>query len=305
MTFHPQLDDLLELRHQARTLGMASHHLVNSTFSGLYSSVFRGSGLDFDEVREYREGDDIRNMEWKVTARTGNPHLKVFREERERNVLLCVDAGPHMSFGTRGTFKSVQAARAAALIGWAASRQQDRVGGILFGDPVKRLQYFRPSRGRRSLWRLLRTLSEPSVRGNSDDSQLLAALQHLNRGTATGSLIFLIAPVNHVVADLERLLGSLRQRHDVVLLPVDDPADRQMPRMGRVVFTDPAGHLVEVNTDNDRGTRAFSEEWERNREELKRLVYRLGLVLIPLHTQEDVHRTLTEGLWTRAESKFR
>ena len=111
---HPRLGVLLELRHQAPSLGLASPHLVNTTFSGLYASVFRGQGLNFEEVREYREGDDIRNMDWKVTARTNEPHLKVYREERERNVLLCVDHGPHMFFGTRGTFKSVQAARAAA-----------------------------------------------------------------------------------------------------------------------------------------------------------------------------------------------
>ena len=115
MSLHPQLDDLLELRHQARALGVAASHLVNSTFTGLYASVFRGTGLDFDEVREYREGDDIRNMDWLVTARTDVPHLKVFREERQRSVILCIDTGPHMSFGTRGTFKSIQAARTAAL----------------------------------------------------------------------------------------------------------------------------------------------------------------------------------------------
>ncbi len=102
----PRLDELMELRHQAHTLGLASHHLVNTTFSGLYASVFRGQGLNFEEVREYREGDDIRNMDWKVTARTNKPHLKVYREERERSVVLCVDHGPHMFFGTRGTFKS-------------------------------------------------------------------------------------------------------------------------------------------------------------------------------------------------------
>jgi uncharacterized protein (DUF58 family) len=139
-----------------------SHHLVNSTFAGLYASVFRGAGINFEEVREYREGDDIRHMDWKVTARINEPHLKVFREERERSVVLCIDRGPHMVFGTRGTFKSVQAARAAALIGWAASRLNDRVGGMAFGDPMAGLQHFRPARGRRALWQLLRTLTEPA-----------------------------------------------------------------------------------------------------------------------------------------------
>ncbi|MDX1697242.1 MAG: DUF58 domain-containing protein [Thiohalobacterales bacterium] len=296
MSLHPQLDDLLELRHQARTLGVAAHHLVNSTFIGLYASVFRGTGLDFDEVREYREGDDIRNMDWLVTARTNVPHLKVFREERQRNVILCVDTGPHMSFGTRGTFKSIQAARTAALIGWAASKQHDRVGGVLFGNPATGIRYFRATPGRRGLWRLLRALTEPIEQGDTDESQLMAALQRLDSGAHTGSLIFVIAPLNQVTSGLERLLGSLRQRHDVVLLPVDDPADRDLPAMGPVIFSNAAGELLEVDTDSEEGREAFRADWEQRREELQQLSYRLGLGMIPLSTTDDIHRTMIEGL---------
>ncbi|MES9868803.1 MAG: DUF58 domain-containing protein, partial [Sedimenticola sp.] len=185
MALTPRLDDLLELRHQAHSLGIASHHLVNTSFSGLYASVFRGTGLDFEEVRAYREGDDIRNMDWKVTARTNNPHLKIFREERERSVVLCVDQGPHMSFGTRGTFKSVQAARAAALLGWAANGLNDRVGGLLFGDTSEGLKHFRPTKDRRALWRLLKTLSEPSGEAPAGTDPLLGALHQAETGAGT------------------------------------------------------------------------------------------------------------------------
>jgi len=296
MSLHPQLDDLLELRHQAHTLGVAAHHLVNSTFTGLYSSVFRGTGLDFDEVREYREGDDIRNMDWLVTARTNVPHLKVFREERQRNVILCIDTGPHMSFGTRGTFKSIQAARTAALIGWAASKQHDRVGGVLFGNPATRIRYFRPTPGRRGLWRLLRALTEPIEQGDTDESQLMAALRHIESGAGTGSLIFVIAPVNQVTTGLERLLGNLKQRHDVMLLPIDDPADTELPDMGTVIFSNAAGELLEVDTGNAAGREAFREDWQQRREELQQLCYRLGIGLIPISTNKDVHRSLINGL---------
>ena len=296
MSLHPQLDDLLELRHQARTLGVTAHHLVNSTFTGLYSSVFRGTGLDFDEVREYREGDDIRNMDWLVTARTNVPHLKVFREERQRSVILCIDTGPHMSFGTRGTFKSIQAARTAALIGWAASKQHDRVGGVLFGNPATDIRYFRATPGRRGLWRLLRALTEPIEQGDTDESQLMAALRHIESGAATGSLIFVIAPINQVTTGLEHILGSLKQRHDVVLLPVDDPADIELPDMGTVIFSNAAGELLEVDTGNAAGREAFREDWQQRREELQQLSYRLGIGLIPISTNEDVHRTLINGL---------
>lgn len=275
---------------------MAAHHLVNSTFTGLYASVFRGTGLDFDEVREYREGDDIRSMDWLVTARTNIPHIKIFREERQRSVILCIDMGPHMNFGTRGTFKSIQAARTAALIGWAASKQHDRVGGVLFGNPATGLRYFRATPGRRGLWRLLRALTQPIEQGDTDESQLMAALQHLDSGTGTGSLIFVIAPINNVTAGFERIVGSLKQRHDVVLLPVDDPADRDLPSMGPVIFSNAAGELLEVDTDSEAGREAFRLDWEQRREELQQLSFRLKLGLIPVSTNEDVHKSLVAGL---------
>ncbi len=303
MALHPRLDDLLELRHQARTLGLASHHLVNSAFSGLYASVFRGAGLDFEEVREYRDGDDIRNMEWHVTARTDVPHMKVFREERERSVMICVDGSSHMNFGTRGTFKSIQAARAAALLGWAANQLNDRVGGLVFGDPLRRLQHFRPHRGRRALWRMLSVLTQPVRPGECEGDPLLDALKKINTGAQTGALIFIIATLDREIDTLERTLGSLQQRHAVVLLPVDDPADWEIPSMGRVVFSGPERGLLEVNTDDDEGREMYRNEWERRRRKLRDLANRLGITFIALRTDEDVHRTLIKGLQRRARMR--
>jgi uncharacterized protein (DUF58 family) len=303
MALHPKIDDLLELRHQARTLGLASHHMVNSAFSGLYVSVFRGSGLDFEEVREYREGDDIRNMEWHVTARTDVPHLKVFREERERSVMLCVDNGPHMNFGTRGTFKSIQAAKAAALIGWAAHTHHDRVGGLLFGDPDTRMSFFRPSRGRRALWRLLQALSLPMAMGRCEGDPLLDALQKLNRGIPTGSLIFIIASLDREVTSLEFTLGRLRQRHAIVLLSVDDPADRDIPRIGNVAFAGSDGQVVEVNTDDIQAREIYRNTWEERRRDLRNMTNRLGITLISLGTEKSVHRSLMLGLQRRARAQ--
>lgn len=296
MSLYPHLDDLLELRHQAHTLGLASHHLVNSSFSGLYASAFRGTGLDFEEVREYREGDDIRNMEWNVTARTNIPHLKIFREERERSVVLCIDRGPHMSFGTRGTFKSVQAAKAAALLGWAASRLHDRVGGILFGDPAQGMQYFPPTKDRRALWRLLHALTREGAAGQAPATTLAEALQRGDRGAPTGSLIFVVADMNREIQGLEQILGRLRQRHTLVLLPVDDPADRELPQMGRVTFVAPGGDTLEIDTDDRQARLRYRQAWEQRRQQLQRLSNRLGIPLIPVATQEEIHLTLTRGL---------
>ncbi|MEA3411919.1 MAG: DUF58 domain-containing protein [Pseudomonadota bacterium] len=304
MSLQPHLDDLLELRHKARTLGLASHHLVNSRFSGLYASVFRGFGLDFEEVREYREGDDIRNMDWNVTARTNLPHLKIFREEREREVMICVDAGVHMNFGTRGTFKSVQAARAAALLGWAANNHHDRVGGLLFGR--EGIEYFRPERGRRGLWRLLHGLSRPPEEGgNAGSGEITDALLKLARGSGTGSLVFVIGDFNRDCSDLERPLGHLRQRHSVMLLPLDDPADSAIPAMGRVAFRTLAGELMEVDTDDPAGRAAYASEWKDRRRELLNMTNRLGISFQPLRTDEDVHRALAEGLQRKSGMRAR
>ncbi len=303
MSISPQLDDLLELRHRAHASGLASHHKVKSALAGLYLSVFRGQGMDFEETREYREGDEIRNMDWRVTARTGVPHLKVFREERERPVMLCVDVGPHMRFGTRGTFKSIQAARASALLGWSASTNQDRVGALLFGDADKGIQYFRPSRARMSFWRMLRSLTEEGGTVREEGDPLLAALARLNRVTPTGSLVFIIGDFNRDPAPLHQGLGGLRQRSEVVLMPVDDPADREIPDIGRVVFEAADGSRVEVDTGNQTGRRQYRDMWERNRTELEVLAVRLGVPVIPLPTNDDIHHALITGLRRRAHAR--
>jgi len=303
MSLRPRLDDLLELRHQAHTLGLASHHLVNSSFSGLYASVFRGQGLNFEEVREYREGDDIRNMDWKVTARTGEPHLKVFREERERSVMMCIDRGPHMDFGTRSTFKSVQAARAAALIGWAANGLHDRVGGLLFGSGDDNA-YFRPTKDRRALWRLLKALTAPLTSESEPPPQLLSnILQQASRALGTGGLVFVIADFNRELQGLSKGLSQLRQHHSVVLVPVDDPADRELPDMGNVLFRAPDGELLSVDTAEPTGREAYRHSWQQRRERLVQIASNAGCALIPLLTDQDVHMALMHGLQRRLRTR--
>jgi uncharacterized protein (DUF58 family) len=300
LSLYPRLDDLLELRHQAHTLGLPSRHLVNSSFAGLYASVFRGAGVNFEEVREYAEGDDIRYMDWKVTARINEPHLKVFREERERSVMLCVDRGPHMSFGTRGTFKSVQAARAAALIGWAASRLNDRVGGLVFGDPIAGLQHFRPARGRRALWQLLRALTVPGAEKEASIDCLGMALRRATSGIPTGSLVFIIADLNRDPLELEPILGTLIQRNGVALIPVDDPADWEIPAMGVTTFTGTDGTLIEIDTDDPQARLEYLETWKERRTILRAMSYRLGVPLLPVRTDEEIHLTLIHHLEQRA-----
>jgi len=293
----PRLDELLELRHTARSIGLASHHLVNSSFAGVYASVFRGQGLNFEEVREYRAGDDIRNMDWKVTARTGEAHLKVFREERERSVVLCIDLGPHMHFGTRGTFKLIQAARAAALLGWAANSMHDRVGGMVFGSESSDNIAFRPTKDRRALWRLLKTLTDAEPQSSpAEPEQLADALRRLSRGMGTGGLVFCIADFNRAWTGLESALTQLQQHHSVVLVPVDDPVDRELPDLGQAIFRSPDGELIEVDTSDPVGRENYRRRWAERRNALLSLCNRTNTICIPVATNRDVRQTLMTGL---------
>lgn len=298
-----RLDELLELRHQAHALGLAAHHRVVSVMSGLYASVFRGRGMEFEETRRYQEGDEIRHMDWRVTARTGVPHLKLFVEERERAAVLCIDASRHMQFGTRGTLKSVQAARAAALLGWAASLCQDRVGALIFGGAASEFQFFRPTRGRRALWRMLSALAHDGAPGAMRGDPLREALERLDRLTPTGGVVFVIADFDRDPSMLEVPLGRLRQRREVVLVAVSDVADRLLPDLGPIAFGDGAGHRVWVDTANAAGRERYRQGWDQHRTALAQLAARLGLYLIPVWTHEEIHQSLAAGLRRRTRQQ--
>ena len=224
---YPDFHELIRMGTKPNRLEIATGRPTLASAAGAYSSPFRGQGLSFHEVREYRPGDDIRNIDWRVTARANKPHMKVFTEDRERTVMLCVDANAAMRFGTRGTFKSVQAARAAALIGRLANGSHDRVGGVLFGDVPEGLQFFRPSRSRRALWQALRLLSREPEKQHRNAVPLEAALRRFDRVAPTGSLNFIISDFYPLTETLEKNLANLRRRCDVVLIQIDDPDRRR------------------------------------------------------------------------------
>jgi len=241
---------------------------VNSTFAGVYASVFRGQGLDFEEVAEYREGDDIRNMDWKVTARTNEPHLKLYREERERSVLLCVDQGPRMQFGTRGAFKAIQAARAAALIGWAANRLNDRVGGILYGGQT---QHFRPTKDRRALWKLLKAMTDEATIPPEDPNALRPRC-----GVRTAERRRAVSCSWSATLTSTRSRSSVRSAADAAAQ--GGPGADRRPRRARPARDRPRAvprpwrRLREVDTDDAAGREAYAKGWRARRAPSRRCV---------------------------------
>jgi uncharacterized protein (DUF58 family) len=293
---YPDFHELIQLGRRTFEAYGLPERAVLSAAPGNYTSPFRGQGLDFEEVRKYVPGDDIRNIDWRVTARTGQAHLKVFTEERERTVILCIDAGSHMRFGTRGTFKSVQAARAASLIGWSANRSHDRVGAVVHGDVPGGIQFFSPARSRRPLWKLLKLLSQEQ-QPEPNPASLEEAVRLLCRSAPTGALIFVIAGFDAVTADLEKHLSRLHRRCDIVLLRLNDPADQSIPPVGMLRVTG-GGIKLRVNTDSRSGREAYAKQWQENRQLLQQIAARWQISIVDLHTDKDVRADLISGLAT-------
>jgi len=292
-----ELDELIALRQEARRLDVAPRGKVLATRSGGHLSRFRGRGMEFDESRIYLPGDDPRNMDWRVTARTSKPHVKLFREERERPVWLLVDLGPSMRFGTRVTFKSVIAARAAALLAWAAADRGDRVGGLVF-DESRHFER-RPMARTRGLLPLLKALSEDPLPGeDGGHPSLSVAAEHLTHLVRPGSLVFLISDFAGLGEADGSWLAPLGAGCETVLVQVYDPLEAAPPPPGRYAVTD--GRLRGLV---DAAAEAQRAAWYQRFSDRVSLLERLSLLhrahRVSLGTEQPVGETLAQGLMPR------
>ena len=293
---YPDFKELLQLAGRAPRPNLGTRQKTMAAAAGNYASPFRGQGLEFHEVREYRAGDDVRNIDWRVTARMNRPFMKVFTEERERTILLCINAGAAMRFGTRGTFKSIQAERAAALLGWMAQASNDRVGALIFGDVPDGMQFIAPARSRSPLWRTLKTLCRRTPPKNPKPVTLEEALTTLERTAPTGALIFIISDFQPVTDSLEKILANLRRRCDIIMIGVTDPADRDLPAMEAVWFSDTGGKRILAGTGSKKGRESYARQWRENRTKLEDIAARQRISIIDIHTNADVYTELVQGL---------
>jgi uncharacterized protein (DUF58 family) len=293
---YPSFDELVALKHKASQLLFPSGQKVSSIGGGNFHSPFRGQGLDFEEAREYSPGDDIRAIDWRMTARTGKAHTKIFREDRERSVILYLDLNETMRFGTRGTFKSIQAARIAALLGWKAWMSHDKLGFCLFGDVSGGIEFFKPQRSRKPLWEMFKKLCQSDLDENPNLQPMEEMLSHINQIIPTGALVYVISDFNSMNRGLENQLTLLRKRRDVVLLPVDDPADRFIPPIGPLFFSKNCKDKLYINTKNKDGREAYTDQWQQTRESLQKLADKLKIPLIPIATNANVVSELFLGL---------
>ena len=230
--------ELIALQRDARLLRQRPG-LIRSRLTGNHLSPFKGRGMEFDESRPYQPGDDIRNMDWRVTARTNKPHSKVFREERERPVLLWTDFRASMLFGTRHCFKSVLAARVAALVAWKAVQQGDRLGALLFAD--QRHLELRPETGKPAALHIMRQLADFTQQDKPetiDPASGQYALKRLQQVVRPGSLIYLISDFRGLGDALESNLSRLSRHNELVLLHITDPLEQDLPPAGTYRVSD-------------------------------------------------------------------
>lgn len=287
---------LVALARQAGAIGLDTRR-IRSRMTGEYLSPFRGRGMEFDEARIYQPGDDIRNIDWRVTARTGRVHTKMFREERERPVFLWVDLRTPMFFATRGAYKSVIAARAAGLVAWSAQQRGDRVGGLVFSDSEHR--EVRPQRGKPAVLHLINRLAghpawtDPAA--TADPGAGLDAALRLRRLARPGSLVFLISDFRGLDEAALRQLGRLGQHADVVLVFVFDPLEVALPPPGRYRVSDGVGEAI-VDTRDRAAVAAYQARFRDREAALIRLARRHRMVFVPCPTDGDVVSSLQTGL---------
>ncbi len=282
-----------ELAKQVRLLEITTRHSVTEVFAGEYSSAFKGRGIEFSEVREYQPGDDVRTIDWNVTARTGRPFVKRYTEERELTVLLAVDLSASGDFSTQRLAKRELAVRASAVLAFAASRQGDRVGLVLFTDEIE--LYCPPKKGLRHTLRLIRDMLafEPRRRATS----IRVACEHIARVAKRRAVVFMVSDflIPSAASTAYDALSAITPRHDVIAVRIEDPRDLELPRAGIVDAQDPeTGRTRTIDTSSAAVRAAYARLAHERRSGVADAIRRAGADEVALSTDREYVHDLVE-----------
>lgn len=288
------MQDTRDILKKIRHLELKTRRLVEAALAGQYRSVFKGRGMNFEEVREYQPGDEVRSIDWNVTARLGHPFVKKFTEERELTVMLIVDVSASGDFGSVKLSKRELAAEVASVLAFSAIRNNDKVGLLLFSDHVE--LFIAPKKGRIHTLRLIREILFFEPKGKGTETGV--ALAYLNRVVTRRAVVFLISDFQG--PDFSRQLSVTGRRHDLIALPIIDPREEDIPDVGIVAFEDAeTGEQIEVNT-SDRAVRAaYLHLVDKNSAALSKLLRRERVDSIALRTDEDYLPALQTFFRTR------
>lgn len=291
---YPDFKELLSFENAARGIDLNLSKKNTTTLTGNFRSTFKGQGMEFDEVREYVYGDDVRDIEWKATARTEKTFVKIYREERKRNVVIAIDNNDYMNFGTRGTFKNVQAARAAALLGFLAHRNDDKVGIYSFGNQPNRFSFYRPVNSKKSLFMGLKSLCDEQ-KEKFENYSLDGAIFNLKRLRANPSILFVISDFRNITEQFEKNLYLLGKKPEIVFVNLVDDNDRAMPDVGRLVL-EYGNSRYFLNSGNRKGVERYKKDFEEKYNFFRKMATRMNARVININTKDDVMRKILLGL---------
>lgn len=297
-----------EIISKVREIEIRARRLVEESLAGQYHSVFKGRGMDFDRAREYVRGDEVRTIDWNVTARTGSPHIKLFTEEREMTMLIIIDVSASLDFGSNPQTKRELAAEVASVMAFSALRNNDKVGLILCTDEVE--YYLPPASGRRHVLRLIRDVLyfEPKGRGTN----LVAAIDFANRVQPRRSLMLLMSDFTFPGSRAEALdalrpkISTTSKRHDLVTLAIKDQREEELPNIGMIRIEDSEnGDIITLNTGSKKIRETFKAEAASQRDEMKRLFTQHGIDFLELKTGEPYQPVLQQFFSNRERRAIR
>ena len=294
-----QLDDLVRLQHKASGFSFLPRQPVHSILSGRHASKLRGRGLNFEELRNYLPGDDTRNIDWKVTARTGTPYVRVYTEEKDRTVWLLVDQRVGMFFGSRGRMKSVVAAEVAAISAWRVLSTGDRVGALVFND--SEISVVQPHRSRERVMQILKQVVEknhalhvgPDIK--PDAGKLNEVLKQVSILARHDCLVCLITDADGLNAETRKHVTRLSEHNDVLTAFIYDPLEEEMPAAGRLRFADGEGQ-VEADTSSRKLRKGFQSEFVRKLEWIQTASRRFSIPVLALQTTSPVTDQIRDAL---------
>ncbi len=294
---------LIQLRLQASQT-LLNSSIIHAKQGGAYLSSFKGRGMEFDESRIYQAGDDIRNMDWRVTARTGTAHTKVFREERERPVLLWLDLNASMMFATRNKFKAVIATEIASLIAWSAAKNNDRLGGLIFSSDDH--TEIKPRRGKAAVLDFIGRSTKHTAWTKQQAAQTkrhtVSAVSRLRKVTHPGSLIFMISDFRDMDDKTYSHIANLARHNDLVLIKITDPIEAELPTSGSYKLTDGLNEL-QIQTADKKTRKEYHQRFTDHNDQLEKFCRQHRIHLIAISTADDHIEKLNSGLGIQRNTK--
>lgn len=294
-----QLDDLVRLQHKASGFSFLPRQPVHSILSGRHTSKLRGRGLNFEELRDYLPGDDTRNIDWKVTARTRTPYVRVYTEEKDRSVWLLIDQRVHMFFGSQELMKSVVAAEVAAISAWRVLSVGDRVGALVFNDTE--VSVIPPHRSRERVMQILKQVTEKNHALSAgsdvkpDPGKLNEVLKQVGILARHDCLICLISDVDGIDSETRKHITRIAEHNDVLTAFIYDPLEKSIPAAGRLRFTDGTGQL-EADTSDKKLRQGFRSEFEQKTERISHSARQISIPVLPLDTVKPVTDQIRDAL---------